>query len=373
MVPSSRFGIAAVRTSLQPNFRAGFICAQCRRRASTAIPKAASSAPKPFPPRRYASSSFADNFTDKLRKKIWGTDTPPGQEDPYGPPSLLDQKRRQAEERESDEESEKAAKVPVTTEEPEEDPNYVPATTWDGLDTVGGPNWGMDVWDEENPFEGFVYQSKNDAGQERELIWSKRFMEPVKLGSREEVVAAVHRALVEVWTLKQSGMPLAMDTNPRDPTDDYEYRIASDVRFEKGADGDMALVYATEALQQEIIESIAPKNAVVKEAEEFEVGDVEEEMEDDVLGSSEGVRESSAEAIAPEEMRSERALEMDNMDDTSTEDVEKLENDLDMDPEPPTPVDQGWHEVPFGNADLKFAVGCLRIRKSLCKPLITIR
>ena len=36
------------------------------------------------------------------------------------------------------------------------DAEEIEATTWEGMPTVGGKDWGMDVWDEENFFEGYV-------------------------------------------------------------------------------------------------------------------------------------------------------------------------------------------------------------------------
>ncbi len=95
--------------------------------------------------------------TDKLRKKIWGSETPPGQEDPYGKESVFDQRRREREqERERGRELEPAPEMEV--EEPEDQTDYVEATTAEGLETVGGPGWGAREWEdtEGNLFEGFA-------------------------------------------------------------------------------------------------------------------------------------------------------------------------------------------------------------------------
>ena len=142
MASKSRSVLPIVRTSIQIQPRSDFVCAQCRRQASSAIPKASHLAKQPPTLRRYASSSI----TDKLRKKIWGTDSPPGQDDPYGSPSVLDKRREQQEKQE-------AAKT-TKTEAPDDDGYYAPATTWDGLKTVGRPGWGLERWDEDNVFEG---------------------------------------------------------------------------------------------------------------------------------------------------------------------------------------------------------------------------
>ena len=105
----------------------------------------------PYASRRHAS--WID--TDKLRKKIWGSETPPGQEDPYGKESVFDQKRREREqEREKGRELKPGPEQGV--EKPEDEIDNVTATTTEGLQTVGGPNWEAEAWDKEiDSFEGF--------------------------------------------------------------------------------------------------------------------------------------------------------------------------------------------------------------------------
>lgn len=50
----------------------------------------------------------------------------------------------------AEKEAEKAAaKKPVDV--------YVPATTWDGLEVVGGPVDRQEEWDAQHPFEGYVW------------------------------------------------------------------------------------------------------------------------------------------------------------------------------------------------------------------------
>jgi protein kinase C substrate 80K-H len=119
------------------------------------------------------SASSGVPFTERLRRKIWGTDNPPGLEDPYGGPSYFEKRRQQAREgREGPEpatappephvlEPESAPTRPyehaqnkklpsrsVPENDPEkEDPDYVPAETWDGLERVGSSGH----WSEKPP------------------------------------------------------------------------------------------------------------------------------------------------------------------------------------------------------------------------------
>ena len=115
-----------------------FVCRSCRHQALrqriTLLQQSRSASGQPLP------------FTEKLRRKIWGTDNPPGLKDPYGGPSFLERRRMEKEARENGEylqtgqESYDRGSVDMLdsradyTEEPRE---YVPAETWDGLEHMG--------------------------------------------------------------------------------------------------------------------------------------------------------------------------------------------------------------------------------------------
>jgi hypothetical protein len=145
-----------------------FLCAACRGH-----PSFSTSA------RRDARKSSLPR-TERLRRRIWGTDEPPGMEDPYGGPSIVEQ-RKAAKSVEQGEEVKESHPELSTTAAAELDPNYEPATSWDGLMELGGEQV------EEFYFEGFI---------------------PAEVVSNaHEAAAAVHRAVVEVFSAKQSGRP----------------------------------------------------------------------------------------------------------------------------------------------------------------------
>lgn len=132
----------------------GFVCLKCQLRASAAVRTTNPPITLPYTSRRHAS--WID--TDKLRKKIWGTDTPPGQEDPYGKESVFDAKRREREqEREKGRKELKPGPSPELQKRPEDEvDDGVKATTTEGLKTAGGPDWEREEWEEKNdPFKGF--------------------------------------------------------------------------------------------------------------------------------------------------------------------------------------------------------------------------
>lgn len=131
-----------------------YVCPSCRYQAACQrIPHRQN--------RRNASSGLP--FTEKLRRRIWGTDNPPGMKDPYGGPGYFERRRQQGREgREgpisTPPEPEPAPPEPERTpidhyqyatedriasrsvpenDPAHEDPQYVPAETWDGLERVG--------------------------------------------------------------------------------------------------------------------------------------------------------------------------------------------------------------------------------------------
>jgi len=163
-------------------------------------------------------------FTEKIRQRIWGTDKPPGLEDPYGDRSVFNKtkKRARVEEAEEGEQLEAAKPTPDLS-------TYEPASTWDGLEEVGGFE---ENWDPDHQFRGFL---------PAEVIKDS-----------DEVTAALHRALVEVFALQQVGMPLK-DISAAMPGVD----LTHEVQISPTATG-ATLQFSQEASLEQIIQSLTP-------------------------------------------------------------------------------------------------------------------
>ncbi|KAH8808548.1 ribosomal subunit 39S-domain-containing protein [Xylogone sp. PMI_703] len=125
-------------------------------------------------------------FTEKVRRRIWGTDKPPGQADPYGEPSFVEKlKQQRTSEREFQERQEAQAARTVPTDLT----GYEPATNWDGLERVGGyGNWWKENWDPEHTFVGFAIETVTDPSK---------------------ATAQLHRAVIEAFALQQAGLSLS--------------------------------------------------------------------------------------------------------------------------------------------------------------------
>lgn len=146
LVRSSK-SIDFLETSYRLYPRPLFVCPSCRTRLSSPtqrFPLSTSAAQR-------ADSDGKVPFTEKIRRRIWGTATPPGQEDPYGDLSAFDRTKKKGR---SAVEAKDAVEQPAPAVLPYLN-SYVPATTWDGLDQVGSLGaWQEEEWDEEERFRG---------------------------------------------------------------------------------------------------------------------------------------------------------------------------------------------------------------------------
>jgi hypothetical protein len=145
-------------------FDSTHLCVRCSRRtlSSTAIP---GTSPLRQTYRKYSTLKDELPFAERLRRKIWGTDNPPGLKNPYGEGSQLRRETRPGqtlenervrEEEPADVAEEAAGKASVSGPPLDEWEGYKPATTWDGLRSIGGPTgWWEEAWDAEHQFSGY--------------------------------------------------------------------------------------------------------------------------------------------------------------------------------------------------------------------------
>ena len=95
-----------------PSSRTLYVCSSCRQEAR----------PRPVLARQFlrnaSTSSGSTPLTEKVRRKLWGTENPPGMKDPY-------------------EVVEAAEPAEVAETAGREDADYVPATSWEGIEKIG--------------------------------------------------------------------------------------------------------------------------------------------------------------------------------------------------------------------------------------------
>ena len=132
-----------------PNSASQYVCLHCRHRASsirqTAVSPTLSSIP--FNRRSYATEpsipdKFQAYFNKTIGKRLFKDGKIPGTVD------------------ETDQPDDKPAGPPgvekTTTDLLDDDPDYKPATSGEGMEAVGGPTgWWEKTWDEEHQFQGY--------------------------------------------------------------------------------------------------------------------------------------------------------------------------------------------------------------------------
>ena len=270
-------------------------------------------------------------FTERVRKRIWGTDAPPGLEDPYGDKSIFDKTKQRAKEEEAEErEARKEAARPDLS-------SYEPASTWDGLEKVGGfGHWWKNNWDPDNHFQGFL---------PAEVI-----------NDPDEVTAALHRAIVEVFALQQAGMPI-QDISTAAPGED----LTQEVQISPAATGAI-LQFSQEASLEQIVQSLAP--AV---EDETAVKEDPTESEEDVAADRSPVDPLHPDSTIPAAV--DETSEKENLTE-SEEDVAADRSTVDplSDAAPQMTYedlvaswDPSWLQISLENPEVKFAVSVLRI------------
>ena len=182
-----------------------------------------------------------------------------------------------------------------------------------------------------------------------------------KLESREEIIMAVHQALVEIFTLKQADLPLSIDGNPTTsvPHNEYLRWLAEDASFKKTENGEIELVLGSKELQDAILDSILPKEptengtadagAAMEQQQPIAEGLVE--ANNSGQADDAGGLEGSAPAIDLQPVEADRT-------ETALPLVESLESsNTEVDGGPITPASDSWRNVPLEDQAVKFAVG----------------
>jgi len=224
-----------------PSSSSSFLCSACLRRApfSTSV-------------RCFAEPEKVSK-TERLRRRIWGTDEPPGLKDPYGGPSIAEERqaaRAMQEQLPKEEElAQKSQSHQSKKPAPILDASYEPAKTWDGLEEVG-----------ELPAPEFYFEG---------------FMPAEKVTDPYEATAALHRAVVEVFTLKQAGRPLSELSNAGRGMDN-----TSDVHISVSRSNPSCpiLKFSADSSEEAILESMSESEHTMEAAETLEAEELIEDV-----------------------------------------------------------------------------------------------
>lgn len=143
MHPSTR--LLSLELSSRTASRPLYVCSSCRHEPL----------PRPFVAHHQIRPN-STSVTENLRRKLWGTENPPGLKDPYGGKSALEQKwgRKGQSAAETDADADEIEEGDIAP--PDE---YVPATTADELPRIGH----LGKWSDHPPTEADVYRRYGGA------------------------------------------------------------------------------------------------------------------------------------------------------------------------------------------------------------------
>ena len=324
------------------------VCLICRIRASGSVPRASFSTTT----KRFESLSV----TERMRRRIWGTNSPPGQTDPY---AQLTQ-----EERERDLQRQKTAEVNERAADVEKKVShvYVPASNWDGLESVGG--FGDDstaTWDPEHQFQGWALFSIGSSSYSRVVEVANRsmhrFMTSAQLTSASELTMAIHQAAVEIYTLHGAQQSLASATKMEGSTG-----LTADVQIVPSNNAlQVDLLYPSDKTRDDILSSVKTNVAGGPGDQKIEEGfDEKQEQGADAhrekaLPSEHTDTHGKAEAKATEAWRpmAAWAIEEQRLRDHPTEshakNIEQLEAQM-------SSWNPDWLSTPLTGPHIKFAV-----------------
>lgn len=181
-------------------------------------------------------------------------------------------------------------------------------------------------------------------------------MAPTKMESREDISGAIHRAMVEIFTLKEA--KIRMDISIRygeTPETDY----LKDVSFKQAEDGNTIPVFSYEQLREEVLDFLTE----VEEAQNDSATSLESTVDEPQVPGQEEA--DLIENNSPIRAETEAATSGDTgiFNETKFDDQESSENEETIDEIQSN--DETWLNVTFNDLETKFAVShCFEARRA---------
>lgn len=306
-------------------------------------------------------SDDEDTFTQRLRRKLWKSE-PPGLKDPYnvGAPENTRRVKQVKKEAFTDDLIGKTAV---------QGGQYVRATTWDGLEQIGGATgWWEEAWDRVNVFEGFVFLgifSLCECGLADDQIC--RFMAPSKMESKEDVSVVIHRALVEIHIMREAGLPAAFSASPwkENPYDDPDWGT---IGFRHDENGSTVLVFPDEDIRQTVLNYLT--NPEETRDDSASATYAAEGDESSGIEEIEGNMDEENQVALDERPTSEEELETSTTDDSESPHDDFAQESV-MESPAPLLTDRSWLMVQFDDPALKFTVRIPHIKHLPNPPSLT--
>lgn len=211
-------------------------------------------------------------------------------------------------------------------------------------------------------------------------------MAPSKMQSKEDISIAIHRALVEVYALKEADLPNAFPILT-DTSYDSEWGA---IGFQQSENGITIPVFPNDQIRQRVLDSLTdsepredsfPAAFAVEDAEDFRVEETEVNTEEETEANTEEKPEANTEEKTEANTEAENQVTLDErasseegeLEALTAHDAKNSEGNITVENETPssTPllVDTSWLTVSFDDIDIKFAVS-VRYPESVILRLI---
>ena len=172
--------------------------------------------------------------------------------------------------------------------------------------------------------------------------------------SRNDTILAVHRALVEIYALKEAGLPLDMNSSydSIEPTDEYCESVAGGAKFEQDANGRMALVLESEDLRQSILTYVTTQDRSSDDIAREEDTEIGEEVFTEEQMDTREIEDGSSQVVTEDDGSN---LELEGSE-LPIPDEESLDPARSSNLPAFTPPSDTWCNVSLEDAAIKFAV-----------------
>lgn len=276
-------------------------------------------------------TNSSEPFTEKVRKKIWGTDKPPGQSNPYEENSYL----QRADQATTD--SRPTESLTQNLSVNESISHYEPATVWDGLEQVGGSeDLLVKEWLPGNTF-------------------GASFVPKDAMTNVDEITAIVHRVLVEIFTWQQANHQLADIFMASKSSSDFTLNVNMTYSPRTGIE----LQYPDNTTMENIISSLTPEKS-----EEKAVFTHETELSHSEIHDNSTIPAEMADLDGRKESEQNSAEKLDSIEPISPDEAttDNLQNSKKTGLEPinyhelVTSWDPSWMNIPIINTELKFTL-----------------
>lgn len=285
----------------------------------------------PFSLLTHRGAKTSEPFTEKVRKKIWGTDQPPGQANPYGENSYL----QRVDEATTD--SRPSGSLIQNLSVNESISQYEPATVWDGLEQVGGSeDLLVKEWLPGNTFDA-------------------SFVPKNAVTNVDEITAIVHRALVEIFVWQKANHQLADIYMASKPSTDFTMNVNMTYSPTMG----IILKYPDNITMENIIRSLTHKKSEERTIFTHEPESFPTEISDNLTTAADmtepdGIKES--EKSSDEKLLRTRLMSPEE----SKENNLHISKEIGLEPinykELVTSWDPSWMKIPFTDTEIKFTL-----------------